>query len=162
MKSSPAPGRIASIHLHASESGAPLQSVLSVEAVAEKGLVGDRRYFGRKSRWTGGPSRRQVTLIEREVLQRHATTLGIPPFAPGEARSNFETEGIDLSQLVGQELQIGTLRLAVIEHREPCAKMDALAPGLRSLMTPPCQGVIATVIQSGTATVGDPIHRLPQ
>jgi MOSC domain-containing protein YiiM len=150
--------RVVSIHLHAAESGAPLQSVLSVEAIADKGLVGDRRYFGRKSRRTGGPSRRQVTLIEREVLQRHAATLGLPPFAPGEARSNFETEGIDLSQLVGRELQIGTTRLAIVEHREPCAKMDALAPGLRTLMTPPCQGVIAIVLQSGTVSVGDSIH----
>lgn len=87
-------GHVVSIHLHATTGRAPLRAVESVEAVTDKGLRGDARYFGRRSRSTGGPSRRQVTLIGREVLERHADVLGIPAIPPGVARSNIETLGV--------------------------------------------------------------------
>ncbi len=145
------------MHLHPAQGGAPLVSVTEVKAVAGKGLVGDRRYYGRRSRRTGQPGRRQVTLIEREVLAAHAARLGCGPIEPGQARANIETEGIDLSALVGKDLRVGTMRLEVVQHRDPCAKMDAMQPGLRALMEPPCQGVIAVVLESGEARVGDAV-----
>lgn len=153
----PAPGRIASLHLHPAQGGAPLVAVSEVAGVAGKGLAGDRRYFGRLSRRTGRPSRRQVTLIEREVLAAHAARLGCGPIAPGKARANIETEGIELSMLVGKGLRVGTMLLEVVQHRDPCSKMDAVQPGLRALMEPPCQGVIAVVLESGDARVGDSV-----
>ena len=151
----PAPGIVASLHLHPPKGGAPLLSVASIEAVAGKGLVGDHRYFGRLSRHTGQPSRRQVTLIEREVLADHARHLGVAPLRPGDARANIETEGIDLAGMVGRYLRVGTMLLQVVQHRDPCAKMDALRPGLRARMQPPCQGVLAVVVEPGFARVGD-------
>lgn len=161
MSQSPAPsGTVASIHLHPSDRSKGLSSVDSVEFVAEAGLRGDQRYFGRKSRSTGGPSKRQVTLIERETLSRHAAALGIPPLAPGIARSNIETSGIDLSATVGRRLRVGTAVLLVVEPRTPCEKMDAIAPGLRTLMEAPNQGIIARVLESGHARIGDPIELL--
>ena len=90
-KCSPAPlGHVASLHLHLAESGVPLQSVESVEVVEGKGIAGDARYFGRLSRDTGQPSRRQVTLIEREQIAEHAAGLGMRAIAPGAVRSNIE------------------------------------------------------------------------
>jgi MOSC domain-containing protein YiiM len=151
-------GRIASFHLHPAAGGAPLESADVIELEAERGIRGDQRYFGRKSRSTGGPSKRQVTVIEREVLQRHADALSLDGIAPGIARSNIETEGIDLSTSIGRRLRVGTAVLEVVEPREPCEKMEAIAPGLRALMTPPCQGIIARVIESGTARVGDAVE----
>src|ERR1039458_2639993 len=99
MKNAPSPalpGHGSSLHLHAAESGAPLQSVESVEMVEEKGVAGDARFFGRLSRDTGQPTRRQVTLIEREQIAEHATALGLPVIAPGVVRSNIETSGTNL------------------------------------------------------------------
>ena len=151
-------GRIASFHLHPAAGGAALTSTDLIELEAERGIRGDQRYFGRKSRSTGGPTKRQVTVIEREVLQRHAAALGLNAIAPGVARSNIETEGIDLSTSIGRRLRVGTAVLEVVEPREPCEKMEAIAPGLRALMTPPCQGIIARVIESGTARVGDTVE----
>lgn len=151
----PAPGVVASLHLHARKGGDPLRSVAAVEAIAGKGLVGDHRYFGRLRRHTGQPSARQVTLIEREVLAEHARQLGCAPLQPGDARANIETEGIDLAGMVGQGLRVGTLLLRIVQHRDPCAKMDALRPGLRARMHPPCQGVLAVVVAPGIARVGD-------
>ncbi|MBI3878992.1 MAG: hypothetical protein HY301_02885 [Verrucomicrobia bacterium] len=101
-------GRIVSLHLHPAESRGPLQAVESVEFVADKGIVGDARYFGRTSRETGKPSRRQVTLMEREQLAEHAAVLGLKSLPPGAARANLETEGIALVALVGRRVRVGT------------------------------------------------------
>lgn len=149
------PGKVASLHLHPGKGGEALASVACIEAVAGQGILGDQRYFGRRSRRTGQPSRRQVTLIEREVLAAHAARLGCGPIPPGSARANIETEGIDLASMVGQALRVGTMLLEVVQHRDPCQKMDAVHPGLRALMEPPRQGVLAMVLESGLAHVGD-------
>ena len=87
------PGRVASLHLHPTESGAPLVTIESVELVAGRGIRDDSRYFGRLSRETGQPTRRQVTLIEREQIAEHAAALCLPCIPPGAVRSNIETTG---------------------------------------------------------------------
>src|ERR1035441_821642 len=109
---SPAPlGHVASLHLHPVVSGAPLQSVESIEVVEGKGIAGDARYFGKLSRDTGQPTRRQVPLIEREQIAEHATALGLPVIVPGAVRSNIETSGTNLIPLLGKEVEIGEARL---------------------------------------------------
>ena len=156
--SSPAPpGRVASLHLHPAQSGAPFQSVESIEVVEAKGIAGDARFFGRLSRSSGQPTRRQVTLIEREQIAEHATALGLPSITPGAVRSNIETTGINLIALLGHEVEIGEAVLRLYEPREPCPKMDAVCQGLRARMMDQRQGVMAEVIRSGTVRVGDRI-----
>jgi len=152
------PGRVASLHLHPAVSGAPMISVDSMELVIQKGIVGEPRYFGRVSRSTGAPSRRQVSLIEREQISVHAAALGLPGISPGAVRANIETIGIDLVPLVGQRLQFGDAVLAIYEARTPCSQMDALCRGLRSLMENGRQGVIAEIVRSGCLRVNDPIR----
>ena len=155
---SPAPpGRVVSLHLHPAESGAPLQAVEAVEIVEGKGITGDARFFGRLSRDTGQPSRRQVTLIEREQIAEHATALGLPSITPGAVRSNIETTGINLISLLGREVEIGEAVLRLYAPRDPCAKMDAICQGLRARMMDQRQGVLAEVVRSGAVRVGDTI-----
>ncbi len=155
---SPAPlGRVASLHLHPVESGAPLQSAEIIELVEGKGIAGDARYFGRLSRDTGQPTRRQVSLIEREQIAEHATALGLLVIAPGAVRSNIETTGIDLIALLGCEIEIGEAALRFYAPRDPCAKMDAICQGLRARMMDRRQGVLAEVVRSGKVRVGDAI-----
>src|SRR4051812_21629314 len=80
----PAPsGRVETLHLHPLESGLPLRSVAAFEVVPDKGIAGNGRYFGRRSRSTGKPSRRQVSLIEREQVAEHAASLGLESIPPG-------------------------------------------------------------------------------
>ena len=155
------PGRIASLHLHPDEPGAPLQAIEAAEVVAGKGIVGDARYFGRLSRDPGQPSRRQVTLMEREQLGEHASALGLPSISPGAVRSNIETTGISLVALIGRDVEIGSAVLRFYAPREPCAKMDAICHGLRALMMNNRQGVLAEVVQSGTVRVGDAVRARP-
>jgi MOSC domain-containing protein YiiM len=151
-------GRVASLHLHPAEPGAPLQPIEAVELVVGRGIQGDSRYFGRLSRDTGAPSRRQVTLIEREQIAEHAVALALPSIPPGAVRSNIETTGINLISLLNREVEIGGAVLRFYAPRDPCAKMDAICQGLRALMMDSRQGVLAEVLRSGTIRVGDSIH----
>ena len=155
---SPAPSaRVASIHLHPPQPGTPLQSVQVVQVVENKGIEGEPRYFGRVSRDTGKPSRRQVTLIEREQIDEHAMALGMESISPGAVRSNIETTGINLIAAIGKELQIGEAVLFLYGRRDPCEKMDAICRGLRERMMDSRQGVLAEVRRSGKIQVGDSI-----
>jgi MOSC domain-containing protein YiiM len=151
-------GRVASLHLHPQEPGAALQSVPAVEVVTAKGLSGDTRYFGRLSRDSGKPSRRQVTLIEREQIAEHSAALGLPCIPPGAVRSNIETTGIKLVPLIGRDIEIGGAVLRLYAPRDPCAKMDAICQGLRERMLEQRQGVLAEVLKSGSIQVGDAIR----
>jgi MOSC domain-containing protein YiiM len=154
-------GRVASLHLHPAEPGSALQSVEEIEVVHEKGILGEPRYFSRMSRHTGQPTRRQVSLIEREQIAEHATVLGLQSIPPGVVRSNIETSGINLVALIGSEIQIGDAVLRLYEPRTPCARMDAVCSGLRELMEDSRQGVMAEVVKSGRIRVGDAVSCRP-
>ena len=151
------PGQVVSLHLHPAESGAPLHPADRVELIEAKGIIGDTRYFGRLSRDSGKPSRRQVSLIGREQIADHAAAFGLSSIAPGLVRANIETAGIDLIALLGSEVQIGEAVLRFNAPRDPCAKMDAICPGLRARMMNRCQGVLAEVVRSGAIRIGDAI-----
>jgi MOSC domain-containing protein YiiM len=153
-------GLVASLHLHPEKGGEPLRSVEQIEVVAEKGIFGNPRKFGVTSRSTGQPSKRQVSVIEREQIAEHAAALGLQSIPPGAARSNIETSGIDLIALVGRQIQIGEAILFFYEARTPCEKMDRICPGLRALMENNRQGVLAQVIRSGIIRVGDALVAL--
>jgi len=151
-------GRVASLHLHPLEPGAPLHPADQVELAAGKGMVEDNRYFGRLSRTSGEPSRRQVTLIGREEISEHAAALGMQSIPPGAVRANIETLGVDLLSLLGRKVAIGNALLSFYEARTPCAKMDAICQGLREAMKNQRQGVLAEVIEPGLISVGDLIE----
>lgn len=160
MNARPSPalsGLVASLHLHPAEPGALLRSVQLIEAIQGKGILDEPRYFERISRRTGRPSRRQVSLIEREQIAAHAAALGLESIAPGAVRANIETQGIDLIDHVGQQVQIGDAVLLLYEPRTPCEKMDAICRGLRDLMKNNRQGVLAEVLRSGCIRTGDTI-----
>jgi len=151
-------GTVASLHLHPPAPGAPLQQANSIEVIAGNGILGEPRYFERRSRATGKPTRRQVSLIEREQITQHAFTLGLDKIPPGAVRANIETTGVDLIALIGRDVVIGSAILHFYEPRKPCEKMDAICVGLRELMEPNRQGVMAEVVQSGRISVGDRVE----
>jgi MOSC domain-containing protein YiiM len=150
-------GTVASLHLHPEVSGEALRAVNEVYAEAGKGLVGDTRIFGRKNQ-QGEPGRRQVSLIAREEIARHAAALGLAEIAPGAVRSNIETTGLDLMSFLGREMAVGEAVLLFCEARKPCWKMDRIAPGLQALMSQARQGVLAQVIRAGRIRAGDAIR----
>lgn len=144
-------GRVASLHLHSEFAGERMQDVFTMELIAGKGIAGNPRYSKR-------PTRRQVTLIEREILEEHAAVMGLDEIAPGVVRSNIETTGVWFRELIGKRVRIGTSAvLYLYEARIPCHKMDAIAKGLRQLMEGGKQGVLAQVVVSGVIQPGDTI-----
>jgi MOSC domain-containing protein YiiM len=74
-------------------------------------------------------------------------------------RANLLIEGIDLAGCAGAELLIGgTVRLQVTGETDPCARMDAVRPGLRSALAPAWRGgVTCRVVADGDIAVGDPV-----
>ena len=150
-------GRVASLHVHPVGTAADMVPMEKVKLLAGKGIVEDVRYFARQNP-TGQPRQREVTLIEREQIGEHAAVLGLPAIAPGRVRSNIETDGVSLIDCVGKQVQIGEAVLLIYDARTPCAKMDAVAPGLRELMKNKRQGVLAQVVRSGTVRVGDVVE----
>jgi MOSC domain-containing protein YiiM len=154
-------GTVESLHLHPKVAGEALRAVSEVFAEAGKGLVGDTRVFGRKNR-KGEPSLRQVSLMEREEIIRHAVALGLAEIPPGAVRSNIETTGIDLVSFLGREMEVGQAVLLFYEARTPCWKMERIAPGLQARMSQSRQGVLAQVIRSGWIRAGDDIRPVIQ
>lgn len=152
-------GVVASLHLHPANSGDPLSEVEEFYAEAGRGIVNDRRVFGRKSRG-GGPSHRQVSLIAREEIARHAAALRLPGIAPGLVRSNIETAGVELLSLLDCEVEVGEAVLLFYEPRTPCYKMDRIAEGLQRLMAGGRQGVMAQIVRSGRIRRGDALRPL--
>ena len=149
-------GIVASLHLHPEIAGEPLREVDDFQAEAGLGIVGDVRVFGRKDR-LGRPSRRQVSLIAREEIARHAAAVELPGITPGAVRSNIETTGIDLISFLGCQMEVGEAVLLFYEARTPCYKMDRIAPGLQGRMSQGRQGVMAQILRSGRIRVGDRI-----
>jgi MOSC domain-containing protein YiiM len=148
------PGTIASLHMHPTVSGEPMTSVESMTLVADKGIVGNVRYFGILDR-RGNANKNHVSLFEREQIAEHAASVGLDTIAPGLTLSNVETRGVDLLDLVGFDVRVGaTVVLRFYKARVPCTRMDEIAYGLFRLMRYK-QGVLAEVIVGDEIKVGD-------
>ena len=153
-------GRVLSLHIHPATGGEQMIDVPEIDLVAGQGIQQDKRYFGRKSR-SGEPSKRQVTLMEREQITEHAARLDLRGIPEGVVRSNIETEQIELVPLEGRRVRIGTAVILIGKPRDPCEKMDRIAQGLKDLMDHGRQGVLAQVIESGKVRIRDEITVLP-
>ena len=112
-----------------------------VQAVAEKGIEGDRAY---------GRTKRQVLLVSSQVLD----SLGLEP---GDVRENITVDDLDVDNLEpGTILKIGSAELQITKPCEPCWKMDRIRPGLQAQLEGQ-RGMLARVIKSGQIASGDSI-----
>jgi hypothetical protein len=142
-------GSVAGI-LTAPDAEEPLARVDMVEAVAGRGLRGDRYYDGRGTFSRPGRGY-QLTLVEAEVLDE----IDLPW---EQARRNIVTREIALNGLVGQRFTIGDVECIGRRLAEPCAHLEKLAgPGLlRPLVHR--GGLRADILTGGTISVGDRIE----
>jgi hypothetical protein len=138
---------------------APCRSVARVDAVAGRGLRGDRYFDGAGTFSAGTLSGRNLTLIEAEALEALATEHGVL-LEPSEARRNVLTRGIALNDLVGREFLVGEVRCAGRRWCEPCAHLQRLTRDgtLRGLIHR--GGLRADVLTDGEIALGDPIEAL--
>jgi MOSC domain-containing protein YiiM len=133
-----------------------MASVDKVQAVAGKGLEGDR-YFSQVGTYSShsGPFR-QVTLIEIEAIEALRRDYGIE-INPGDSRRNIVTRGVPLNHLVSRELRVGEVTLRGIDLCEPCSHMEKLSAkgAQRGLIHR--GGLRAEIMTGGIIRVGDTV-----
>jgi MOSC domain-containing protein YiiM len=139
---------------------APCTAVESAEAVAGRGLRGDRYFDGQGTFGGPGAAGHQITLIEREALDELAARTGIE-LDSADARRNVVTSGVDLNALAGRRFVIGDVEIVGRRWCEPCAHLQRLTtPGvLRGLVHR--GGLRADIVRGGTIARGDLVRPLP-
>lgn len=98
--------------------------VSTIEAMAGKGLAGDRYTLGMGS-YSKSKGARDVTLIEIEALWDFFHASGID-LHPSLTRRNIVTEGVRLSELIGCPFSIGTVSLIGLRACPPCRHLTRL------------------------------------
>ena len=138
-------GEVAGL-LVAPDAERPLSRLETVEAIAGRGLAGDRYEQGRGT-FSGGRGY-ELTLVEAEALDD-------VDLSWEQARRNVVTRGIALNALVGRRFTIGQVECIGRRLAEPCSHLEKLArPGIiRPLVHR--AGLRADILVSGTISVGD-------
>jgi MOSC domain-containing protein YiiM len=132
---------------------APLRSVERAQAIAGRGLLGDRYADGAGTFSPSGGRGRDLTLVAAEVLE----DVGLEPV---EARRNLIVRGVDLDALRGRRFRVGAVECLGQRRCEPCAHLERLTrPGvLRALAHR--GGLRADILRGGDLRVGDPVEAL--
>jgi MOSC domain-containing protein YiiM len=149
-------GVVEQIWVAPSKGAVPI-AVGEVEAVAGMGLKGDR-FFKRSN--TRNPAR-QLTLIEREVLDTVATQQGVD-LRDGRHRRQIVVSGVRLNDLVGVEFMVGGVRVRGIEWCEPCRRMARLAGEPKAIKAFVHRGGLnAQILSDGIISVDDLVRKVP-
>lgn len=145
-------GRVVEIWLTGA-AAEPMRRVTAVEAIAGRGLSGDRYALGGGT-WARYPDlEKQVTLIDRDDVAAVAAETG-SELTPGDTRRNLVTTGIDLPSLVGHWFAVGDVLLFGMKRCPPCTHLERLT-GVRLVKAMAHRGGInAAVFAGGTVTDG--------
>ena len=134
-------GKIIHLQLKPAE-GEPMRVADQVEAIADRGLRDDAN---------AGRSKRQVLIIERELLDEFQLPIG-------DVRENITVEGLQLAGTpAGARMRVGQALLEVTLDCAPCEFIEGKRPGLRKAMEGK-RGTLFKVIEGGEISVGDAIE----
>ena len=133
-----------------------MKSVTAAQAVAGRGLDGDRYYSKLGTYSNDAGSGRDVTLIEVEAIEALKREYKIE-LEPRQSRRNIVTRGVALNHLVEREFRIGDVVLRGTRLCEPCAHMERLTVkgAMRGLIHR--GGLRAEIVKGGPIRVGDAI-----
>jgi MOSC domain-containing protein YiiM len=152
-------GTVAAVFV-APDAGDPVESVASAEAVAGRGLRGDR-YFRGEGQFSEDDAAerepgRDLTLIEREAVAAIEREAGID-LAPGAHRRNVETRGVALNHLVGERFRVGEVVCRGDRLCEPCSYLQSMTEeGVLEALRHR-GGLRADVLESGVVRPGDEV-----
>lgn len=143
-------GRVVAIHICANRKE-NMQAHDQIEAIAGKGLVGDRFFKDNQQK-----PKRQVTLIEQEAIEAVQNDYNIP-LQLHETRRNILTKGVPLNHLIGKEFQVGEVKMRGAELCEPCSHLQKMThPGVMKALIHR-GGIRAEILNDGQINVGDQI-----
>ncbi|MEM4781955.1 MAG: MOSC domain-containing protein [Halalkalicoccus sp.] len=152
-----AAGTVGAVHT-APSAGAPMESRERVEAVAGRGVRGDR-YFLEEGTYSASAREapREITLIEAETIEAVERDYGIE-LASGAHRRNVTTRGVALNHLVGRRFRAGEAVCEGAELCDPCSYLERLLAleGIHDALVHR-GGLRCRIVQGGTIAVGDPV-----
>jgi len=149
-------GRLLAIYL-APAAGAPVVPVEAAEALAGRGLAGDRYAAGEGSfsRWPG--KGRALTLISAEALDAAEREFGVS-LSDGEHRRNLVVEDHDLRSLLGATFRIGGATFRGERVCAPCKYLVRVTDQARIFDALVGRGGIrAEVVAGGALAEGDAV-----
>ncbi len=127
-------------------------SVTEIDLIAGKGIVGDRHFKDYNDPYN------QLSIIESENINEYnlKNKLNIPHLS---FRRNIVTKGVKLNDLVEKKIQIGSVKLKVIDLCRPCRHLseklernDIIKEFLRK------GGIRCQIINNGKISLGDQIR----
>src|SRR5512137_444365 len=122
--------------------GAPMKPMPAVTAIAGYGLKDDAN---------AGRSKRQVLIIEHELLDEFQ-------LPTGDVRENITVQGIQLAGMAaGTRVRVGQAVLEATLDCAPCQFIEDKRPGLRAAMEGK-RGTLFKVLEGGEIQVGDKIE----
>ena len=129
--------------------------VESVEAIAGRGLAGDR-YGEGVGTFSRPDPEKQLTLIEAEAVEA-VNGDGDVSITFEETRRNLLTRGVALNHLVGREFTVGTVRCRGHRLCEPCGYLEKLTREGVKMALLHRGGLRAEILTDGTIRVGDTV-----
>jgi MOSC domain-containing protein YiiM len=131
-----------------------IEKVNNVEAVAGKGIKGDRNYHDYNE------ARKQITLIESESIDYYNQKFNTN-FSYLDLRRNLITKNIQLNELVGKKLSIGQIDIQVHDLCRPCNYLQEIL-GKDNIIKEFLRrgGLRCEILISGNIKVGDEIKIL--
>lgn len=152
------PGKLLFIHI-ASSASEKMQELSIAELVKDKGIKGDRYYKG-TGKYSHIPDVRDVTLIEKEVLD--ALEQNQPPLQensiilkPNEHRRNLTSVGVPLNYLVGKKFKVGEVILEGGRLNFPCKYLANLLKKPLLLPLYNRSGLNCKVVKGGKIRIND-------
>ena len=157
------PGKLLFIHI-ADATSENMKELSVAELIKGKGIKGDR-YFKGTGKYSGIPDVRDITIIEKEVLD--ALQQNQPPIQeksiilkPHEHRRNLTSEGVPLNYLVGKRFKIGDVILEGGRLNFPCKYLADLLKKPLVLPLYNRSGLNCKIIKSGIIKKNDIIEAL--
>ena len=151
-------GKLLSIHVTPAKSQ-PMQRLDEARLIEGKGIEGDRYALGTGTYSIKPGEDRQVTLIEREMLDRVAQDDG-QEISVDEHRRNLTIEGVPLQHLVGLRFRVGDCVLEGVRINQPCKYLNLMLK--RDVYMPLWNrsGLNCKVVEGGTIRPGDTLTAL--